>query len=256
MSHPILERFLAIIESIRLRAFIRHVPDDKWDAETEHADLTLITMCRYLQEIELFLTVRHGVKHGDVGIRRPCVGPLIVTFFGTHQTSYAYEMLYYWWLLKDNFRTLELQRAILASGIVDWLGRRTTFKPIDLSLKHFNGANNVKMKCYKNSTYDIDIIFNRVYTSTTSIHAIRSILKIQSGGNMPGTHTTVDISNDIFNRAYRIWFDGPIVPRRGPLPTGPFESENNFTRGTNLMVAKVSHFNTVYTSQNTVSRKD
>lgn len=153
------------------------------------------------------------------------------------------------WLLKDNFRTLELQQAILASGLVDWLGRRTTFKPIDHSLKHFNGANNIKMKCYKNSTYDIDIIFNRVYTSTTSIHAIRSTLKTQFGGNMPGTHTIIDKSNYIFNRAYRIWFDGPIVPRREPLPTGLFESKNIFTRGTNLMVAKVSHFNTVYTSQ-------
>ena len=41
-------------------------------------------------------------------------------------------MLYYRWLLSP-VNMLPLQRAILASGLVNWTGYRGAFKPVDLA---------------------------------------------------------------------------------------------------------------------------
>jgi hypothetical protein len=73
-------------------------------------------------------------------------------------------MLFYRWNL-SSVNTSELQHIILSSDIVNWLGRSTTYKTIDLDLKHLNSSCKIEMKCYKNLTYDIDIIFNRVCLS-------------------------------------------------------------------------------------------
>ena len=70
-------------------------------------------MCRFLQEIELFLTVRIAVKRGDIGLLRRMVDPLIVAFLGAGQWNYVYDMLFYRWLLSPAC-TPELQHAILA----------------------------------------------------------------------------------------------------------------------------------------------
>ncbi|KAK0123584.1 hypothetical protein ONS96_000425 [Cadophora gregata f. sp. sojae] len=243
------DAFLAHIESIRLQAFTRLAWDGKRPDGTKHGDPGFTTMCRYLQEIELFLTVKWGVKHGDIGMLRRCVDPLIVNFLGTHQTNYAYEMFHYRWLLKDGVCTPELQRAILASGLVNWEGRRTGFKPTDLCLEHLNGAIKIEMKCYRNSTHNTDITFNRVCTTNTAIRHIRVMLERQFGENMPGDHTSADASNDIFNKATRLMIDGLSQPRAGTLPNSLFESEDIRTVGTGLLVDRVEHFNRVYTSQ-------
>jgi hypothetical protein len=49
-------------------------------------------MYRMLQEVELFMTVRHAVKHGDIGLLRRVVDPLIIHFLGASQYNYAYEI--------------------------------------------------------------------------------------------------------------------------------------------------------------------
>ncbi len=54
----------------------------------------------------------------------------------------------------------KLQYAILSSGLINWLKILDKYKAINLGLKHLNGNYKIEIKCYKNSTYNIDIIFN------------------------------------------------------------------------------------------------
>ena len=90
-------------------------------------------MCRLLQ-VGLFLTVRHAVKHGVIGMLRTVVDPLILVF-DAGQHNYGREMLYHRWLLSDVNKP-ELQDAIITAGLVNWPGRASAHKPIDLSLEH------------------------------------------------------------------------------------------------------------------------
>ena len=153
------EQFLNIVDEIQRDAFSR----DAWTG-VKHNDVEFRTMCRMLQEVELLLTVRHAVKHADIGMLRRLVDPLIVFFFGASQHNYGREMLFYRWNL-TSVNSPELQHAILSSGLVNWLGAPDRHKAIDLGLEHLNGSCKIEMKCYKNLTYNINIIFNWVYLS-------------------------------------------------------------------------------------------
>jgi hypothetical protein len=69
-------QFIEIVEEIRLAAFTRSV----WTNLV--VDIDYCTMCCFLQEVELFLSVRYAVKYGDIGMLRRMVNLLAVVFFG------------------------------------------------------------------------------------------------------------------------------------------------------------------------------
>jgi hypothetical protein len=218
------KQFVDLIESVRVTAFTKAA----WNS-TGHSDPTFITMCRFLQEAELFMTVRYAIKHGDISILRRCVDPLIIMFLGADQKNYAYEMMYYRWMLKDGVFTSVLQRSILVSRLVNWLGRLSIFKPIDLLVEHLNGFIKIEMKCYKNFTHNINIAFHRVCTTNTIVRAIRSIMENEFGEEMSGAHTTANLVRDVFNRACHLVTNGFTRLRVYSLPLNLFQSADIYT---------------------------
>ena len=105
------ESILRAINEVRSRILTY----DAWVGKGRDGKYT--TMCRFLQEIELFLTLRHAIKHGDISMIRRMLEPLAIFFFGAEQHKYGYEMLHLRWLLTDDVSDPALQRSILASGL-------------------------------------------------------------------------------------------------------------------------------------------
>jgi hypothetical protein len=128
-------------------------------------------------------------------------------FLGADQKNYAYEIMYYRWMLKDGVFISVLQRSILVSGLVNWLGRPFIFKPIDLLIEHLNSFIKIEIKCYKNSTHDINIAFYQVCTTNTTVRAIQSIMENEFGEEMSGAYTTADLARDVFNQACHLVTD-------------------------------------------------
>jgi len=135
---------------------------------------------------------------------RHFVNPLIVYFFSVSQLNYSREMLFYWWNL-SLVNTPELQHAILSSGLINWLGRVTIYKAINLRLKHLNSSYKIEIKCYKNSTYNIDIIFNQVCLSNTWIRALYKRVEAIFSKYMSRTYTTTTALPDIFLLTYTLF---------------------------------------------------
>ena len=241
--------YLQLVDDVRLSAFTLTAwkgvdPENKQPI----ADIEFRTMCRMLQEVELFLTMRHAIKHGDIGLLRYLVDPLIIHFLGTSQYNYGYEMLFYRWNLSP-VNTPELQRAILASGLVNWQGKSTTNKPIDLGLEHLNGNCKIEMKCYKNSTHDISIIFDRVCLSNTWVRALREKLEDSFGESMPGTHTTAPTLLEIFFLARNLFLGDLAEPRSAERLAGHsrvFDSDDILQIGMDKLAEKVEYFNSHY----------
>src|SRR6266568_7792166 len=96
-------------------------------------------------------------------------------------------MLFYWWNLMS-VNLPELQHAILSSGLVNWLRAPDKYKAINLRLEHLNKSCKIKMKCYKNSTYDTDIIFNRVCLSNTIVRILCSKMEYIFSEEMLGAY--------------------------------------------------------------------
>lgn len=239
-------QFLEAVEDVRQSAFTL----DAWDGKG-HEDKEFTTMCRMLQEVETFLTLRHAVKHGDVGLLRRLVDPLIIYFFGASQSNYGREMLYYRWLLSD-VNSPKLQHAILASGLVNWPGRASTFKPTDLGLEHDNGGCAISLRSYKNSTHDTDIVFDRMCLSNTFVSTLRKRVERTFGEHMPGSHTTLNVEKDMFSLARKLFLQDLAQPRTSellPRTTTPFLSLDIKVEGIQLLAEKVAEFNRLHIRQ-------
>jgi len=143
---------------------------------------------------------------------RHFINPLIVYFFSASQLNYSREILFYRWNL-SLVNTPELQYAILSSGLVNWLSRVTIYKAINLRLKHLNGSYKIKIKCYKNLTHNVDIIFNRVYLSNTLVRALYKRVEAIFSEYIPRTYTTAATLPDMFLLAYTIFTLDLAKPR-------------------------------------------
>ena len=111
-----------------------------------------VNMCRYLQEVSLFLQLQHAVKFGDIGLLRRLISPLAVVFLGSGQSQYSYEMLHLRRMLHHS--DAALQHAILAGGLVNESGKLDGFKALDLVLEHINLGFARDMKTKRTSTHD------------------------------------------------------------------------------------------------------
>jgi hypothetical protein len=231
-------QFCELVEDVRVAAFTLQA----WRNGTDIEYRTMY-MCRILQETELFLIVRHAIKHADIGLLRYVVDPLIILFFGAGQNNYGHEMLFYRWNL-SSVNAPELQHAILASGLVNWVGLPNSNKAIDLGLEHLNGNAKIEMKCYKNSTHDANIVFNRVCLSNTWTRALREKLEETFGEQSSGKHTVASAELDMFLLARNL-FVGGLAERRPPRQSAApaFDAVDIRLGGMMVLAAKVEAFN-------------
>jgi hypothetical protein len=245
------DQFLELVKDVQQQAFTL----EAWNGKG-HTDPNFKTMCRMLQQIELFLTVSSSIKHGDIGLLRYLVDPLIVHFLGASQWNYGHEMLFYRWNLSPA-NSPELQHAILSSGIVNWHGQRSTHKPIDLGLEHLNGSCKIEMKCYKNSTHDTDITFDRVCLTNTWVRILRTKVEGAFGEYMPGTHTTASTRSDIFSLARKLFMSSQARPRdlSDLARAYSFESEDIIRIGMERLEEKVGWFNDHHVRHNNMVRE-
>jgi hypothetical protein len=239
-------QFLEIVEEIRVAAFTR----DAWLAPD--VDINYRTMCRFLQEVELFLVVRHAVKYGDIGMLRRMVDPLIVVFFGASQHNYGREMLHYRWNLSAA-NTPVLQRAILSSGLVNWVGRESTFKPIDLALEHLNCHCKLDLRNFKNSTHDIEIVFQRTALCNTWVRNIRNQLQREFGETISGLHTSATAISDMYLLAWTLFVGGYAQATDKDIyaTSCMFDSTDILEAGIGVLEERVEQFNQQYTRPST-----
>jgi hypothetical protein len=241
------EEFASLREDVRIRAFTQLAWEGKNPDGTPHKDSDFTTMCRLVQEIETFLTLRHAIRYGDIGLLRRLVDPLAVIFFGAGQHNYGREMLYLRWNL-TKVNAPELQHAILASGLVNWTGKPGCNKAIDLSVEHLNSACKIEMKCYKNSTHDTDLIFDRVVLTNTPLRHLRDRVEGVFGEYMPGLHTYTDHISDIHTLARKVFDSRLARPRPGGDPQGGlwYTSPDILHEGAEALWDEVKKFNGVH----------
>ena len=182
------DQYMDILEAIRCRVFT----SASWNGRADpHGEFT--TQCRFLQEIELFLLLRSAIKRGDVGLIRRLVTPLSVFFFGSEQHRYGYEMMHLRWLLSDKVCEPVLQRAILASGLVNLNGLRDTFTAVDLVLEHVNCSYKLDMRNHKNSTHDVKSTFGRLGLTSAYTTKLRALIESIFGEKTSNKHSWREI---------------------------------------------------------------
>jgi hypothetical protein len=97
------------------------------------------------------------------------------------------------------------------------------------------------MKCYKNSTHDTDIIFDRVCLTNIFVKLLRTIVEGTFGENMSGSHITASAESDIFSLARKLFMSNLARPRElSDIARGyAFELEDIIRNGMKNLVEKV-----------------
>jgi uncharacterized protein DUF6589 len=196
------ESILCAINEVRSRIFT----DDAWTGTGRDGEYT--TMCRFLQEIELFLTFQHAIKHGDIGLIRRMLEPLAVFFYGAEQHKYGYEMLHLRWLISDGVSDPALQRSILASGLVNISGCHDSFQAFDLVIEHVNCMYKLDMRNLKNSTHDVNSTFDRLALTCAFSTRLRRVIESFFGEKTKNDHTRRSVIAEVFGLAFKLWDEG------------------------------------------------
>jgi hypothetical protein len=239
------EDFLALVDGIHEAAFTLRAWKGLDARGLEHDDVDHRTMCRMLQEIELLWTFQYAIRHADIGLIRHAVDPLIVHFIGAGQSKYSREMLYYRWLLGPACDPV-LQRAVLVTGIVNWGRKPNGHKATDLMQEHLNLEVATSLKKFKNSSHDVDIVFDRMCLTNTWMKALRSQLEREFGQSRNPEHVTTTSARDMFLLGRQLMKLGLTGIRTGLSDTTKermFDSKDIKMLGMRNLAAQTQKFN-------------
>lgn len=147
-----------------------------------------------------------------------------------------------------------MQRAILLSGLVNWVGLDTTFKPIDLALEHLNCNCKIDLRNAKNSTHDIELVFQRTALCNKWLRGLRNCFENLYGEAMSSAHTFSAAISDMFLLAWTIYTGGYATARAASSLTSSamLDSNDVFGIGMELLEEKVDQFNTQHLHQERV----
>ncbi|XTI93487.1 hypothetical protein V2W45_1253232, partial [Cenococcum geophilum] len=104
---------------------------------------------------------------------------------------------------------------ILALGVINWLRSPNIYKAVNFGLEHLNSSYKIKIKCYKNSTHNTNIIFNRVCLLNATVRTVRSKIEYIFSEEILGAYTWAFTELNMFLLVYIIYLSNLAMPR-GP----------------------------------------
>lgn len=241
------DRIIPTLSKDQFQHILSNIQDEVFSAEVwkggETDSATFTTMCRYVQQLKVYFTLRQACRSGDIGMIRKLLPIMAAMFYGTGKNKYGLESLYLSWLLQENVSSAELRRAILNGSFVNLKGTCHSFIPTDRFREFLNGALALVMKRKKNSTHDWDHTFRRFPLQAYYVARLKKNMEQQVQVSISSSHTKKDSSGDVHSIAIRLLRDGDM-DRFGPLssPTD-FRSIDVIQVTLDQIVHNVNNFN-------------
>ena len=151
----------------------------------------------YLQHTQTYLLLKYSIKHADLGLLRRAIDRCCLYFNGSGQSRYAYEMLYLQRLTSTQAATPELQRAILANGLINRQGNVDSWYETDRLVEFHNGTLRELLNTKRGSSLSLDYLLehcalNTDFFSSLAKH-INSFYSINCSSNHPEKSAELDI---------------------------------------------------------------
>jgi hypothetical protein len=160
-------------------------------------DLELRNHVLFLQHTQTYLLLKYSIKHADLGLLRRAVDRCCVYFHGSGQSRYAYEMLYLQRLTSTCATDPELQRAILANGLINRRGRADSWYETDRLVEFHNGTLRDLLDSKRGSALTLDYLFEHCALNTDFFDSLAKhteyFFNIHRGNDHPGKSAERDI---------------------------------------------------------------
>jgi hypothetical protein len=231
--------FLCKVEEIRKYIFTVAEQSPK---ATEPIDHEFSAHAKFLQQMETYKTLKHAIKHADVGLIKRVLARCCLLFHGSGQSKYAFLSLYMTWLTQTDAADEQLQRAILANGLVNLRGTEDGWFEIDRLNEFFNLQMKILMATRRTSTISTTELFSQTALTGSYCTDLKVAIEAAYGEYSNGRHQMKDASQEVRYLAYQIAASRSITKRlRGR--SSPFQPKDILQRGVDLLNSGVKRFN-------------
>lgn len=153
---------LTIIDDISVCVFnpdgLEPLPPARDQPDTR--DLLFTQHARFIDMMIVYLTLKHAIKNGDIGLLTRCFARTAVILNGSKKKKYAYLSLYLEWLTRTQATSEPLKKAILGNGLVNITGKGDSWFEIDRFNEFLNLKLKLKMRARRTSTESLDDLFH------------------------------------------------------------------------------------------------
>lgn len=190
-------RMLATLDAEGFLHLLDSIVNSYGNEARSSSDMELRNHVLFLQHVQTYLLLKFAIKHADIGLLRRAVDRCCIYFHGSGQHKYAYEMLYLQRLISTSAASPELQRAILANGLVNPRGMADGWFETDLLVELHNGTLKKIFKDRRGSAITLDYLFEHCALNTeffaSLANHIESLYGIDRNGKRPEKSARIDI---------------------------------------------------------------
>jgi hypothetical protein len=233
---------------------VRTVKSIQYSDDTQCKDKERAENLRFVRDAEMFFILSHGIKHGDIGLIRYTLAPLIPLFYGVKKVAYAREFLYLKRLIDSRYASKEIADAIAATLLVNPSRKRDGFYAIDLANEFLNK--------------DVKEVWANRRTSTASVRQLSEFCTLNSiflrplarklnalwGHNSAGKHTRANRKSVILPLAREL-----RVSMREDLNRTPYNlkwAEDKLMSGMKILYKRIGDFNNKFIQGNVDGEED
>lgn len=200
-------RFLGHVDAIRRAVFDRsgqYVPPVT-DPTIDHV---FVAHCRFINQMETYRSLKHAIKHGDIGIIERIFPRCCLLFHGANKTKYGFLSLYMTWLTHTKAASHQLRTALLANSLVNLRGTHDGWFEMDRLNEFLNLKLKTLMIFRRTSTQLPHDLFRRFCLTASYSADLRDILEKAFGEHSNPRHQDKDASTDVYRLAYELYKSG------------------------------------------------
>jgi hypothetical protein len=169
----------------------------------------------FLQHTQTYLLLKYSIKHADLGLLRRAIDRCCLYFHGSGQSRYAYEMLYLFRLTSTRAATPELQRAILANGLVNRQGKANSWYETDRLVEFHNGTLRQLLNAKRGSSLTLDYLLEHCALNTDLFATLAKQTESFFGIIRNSDHPEKSAELDVKVMAQRLSHSGSIALHTG-----------------------------------------
>jgi hypothetical protein len=237
------QTFLTHVEEIRKLIFTREAQEPVESAEGPSAvNHQLLAHCRFLCQMETYKSLKFAIKRADIGLIKRIFARCCLLFEGSNKRKYAFLSLYMTWLTHTEAAAPELQKALLANGLVNLRGKDDSWFEMDRLNEFFNLQMKNIMATRRSSTQNLIDLFRRVALTASYCSELKSGLEMSFDGRSNGRHQVKDASEDVYRLAYHLSASRSVYNYSKGRDSG-FKPLNIMSHIANELATKIEKFN-------------
>jgi hypothetical protein len=215
---------------------------EQFDSEQSTFDHEYAAHAKFLQQMEVYKSLKHAIKCADIGIIKRILARCCLLFQGSNKPKYTHLSLYMTWLTHTPAADEVLRRAILANGLVNLSGKATSWFEIDRLNEFFNLDMKILLATRRTSSLEITSLFQRTALTASYCTDLRSAIEKLFGEYTNGRHQAKDVSEDVRNLAWEI-HNSKSIHKYIKGRESAFKPPDIVNRGRALLYKTVGQFN-------------